>query len=101
MAATITQSKACPANLEPVGKPAQKPIENRSRIKRERFLRLAPKRVQRALDVLRRVQNVGAKATYIYTPEEAAKIIAALQAVMRDIESAFSSAAVEKQTFSL
>lgn len=47
--------------------------------KRENFVRLANQRVNRAIDQLRLVGNLGNKANYEYTEEDARKIAKALQ----------------------
>lgn len=47
--------------------------------KREKFARLANQRVNRAIDQLRLIGNLGNKSTYDYTDEDARKIVRALQ----------------------
>jgi hypothetical protein len=55
---------------------------------RDRFLRLAPKRVKQALSSLRVLSNC-ASAAYQYTPEEAEKIIGTIRARVDEIEAKF------------
>ena len=47
--------------------------------KREKFVRLANQRVNKALDQLRLVGNLGNRSAYDYTEDDAKKIIKALQ----------------------
>lgn len=47
--------------------------------KREKFVRLANQRVNKALDQLRLVGNLGNRSAYDYTEDDAKKIVKALQ----------------------
>lgn len=69
--------------------------------KRERFLRLAAKRVQKSLKALSQVANLGNRSTYEYTAEEAAKIGSAINEAVERVCDAFCERTVEKDTFAL
>lgn len=57
--------------------------------KRERFVTLAPKRVNNALTSLNRVENLANKASYTFTPEEAEKVVSALNAAIQSVAASF------------
>ena len=59
--------------------------------KRERFVILAEKRVNRVLDDIRLVGNLSNKHNYEYTDEDAKKIMAAIEAELRQLKKRFSS----------
>jgi len=56
---------------------------------RERFVSLANSRVTSAIKQLRLVGNLSNKKNYQYTPEDAAKILKALQREVDDLRSKF------------
>lgn len=57
------------------------------RDKRAKFVHLANQRVNRALEQLRLVGNLGNKASYDYTEDDARKIIRALQKALDGTKS--------------
>lgn len=57
------------------------------RDKRAKFVQLANQRVNRAIEQLRLVGNLGNKAAYDYSDEDARKIIKALQKAMDGTKS--------------
>jgi predicted membrane protein len=59
--------------------------------KRDRFVRLAVKRVNRAIKDLRLIGNLSNRSVYEYTDEDARKIIKALQKELDTIRARFSS----------
>lgn len=69
--------------------------------RRDRFLRLASKRVNNALAKLRNVERMANKSVYDYSPEEAAKIAQALQVGFDALVSAFASTKKASACFSL
>lgn len=75
--------------------------EQRHRERRERFTKLAPSRVNKALTALRNVGRCGNQASYSYTPEEAAKIIGALSDAVAEVQDAFAQKSSGKTLFSL
>lgn len=74
-----------------------------SGLRRDRFLRLAGKRVDRAVDAIRLVGNLSDPGNYQYSPEEAKKVIAALENELGDVKARFRSATarMERRRFSL
>lgn len=76
--------------------PEQKRIE-----RRERFAKLAPARVNKALTALRNVARCGNQASYSYSPDEAAKIIGALQDALTEVQDAFAQKSSGKTLFAL
>ena len=57
--------------------------------KEQRFQRLATKRTQAALQKIRLLGNL-TTSSYAYTPEQAAKVIAALRAAVGTVEAKFN-----------
>jgi hypothetical protein len=57
--------------------------------KEQKFVRLATKRTQAALDKIRLITNLTG-SSYAYTPEQAAKIIGALRAAVNVVEAKFN-----------
>lgn len=70
--------------------------------KADRFLRVVPGRVQRALDTLDKLAHCGNRSTYTYTDDQVAKIAKALSDKMVEVGAAFEpQSAEERDTFSL
>lgn len=69
--------------------------------KHEKFKRLATRRVAKAIGQLRQIGNLGNKRNYLYTEEQAGKILAALTSEMAAIRAAFSGAPAAVETFRL
>jgi len=69
--------------------------------KRERFLRLLPKRVGNLKRAVRGVINLGNVQGYDYTPDEAAAIVAAVAAYAGEVRRAFTGAPREKGLYDL
>lgn len=68
---------------------------------RERFVKYAERRVAVALKKLAHVKNMGNKASYQYTEEEAAKIITALEEGVAAIRRAFTGTTEKRVAFQL
>jgi ABC-type Fe3+-hydroxamate transport system substrate-binding protein len=60
------------------------------RDKHGKFVELATKRVNKALDQIRLVGNLANRITYEYTEDEAKKILRALQKEVDTVKSKFS-----------
>jgi len=67
--------------------------------KHERFLRLAPGRVQKALDALDRIAQLSLPGNE-YSEAEAARIVCALRARLTEVEHKLSRKKPEKRVFS-
>jgi hypothetical protein len=61
------------------------------RDKRSKFVELAEARVARALDTIRLIGNLSNKNNYDYTDSDCNKIIAALEAEIRNLRTKFKS----------
>tara|TARA_B100000700_G_C14711049_1_gene699148 strand:+ start:522 stop:746 length:225 start_codon:yes stop_codon:yes gene_type:complete len=59
--------------------------------KSEKFKRLAKSRVNRAINMIRLIANLGNKAHYDYTPDQARKIVSALQSEVSNVRIKFNS----------
>ena len=59
--------------------------------KSDKFKELARSRVNRAINMIRLIANLGNKAHYDYTPEQARKIVAALSAEVNNVKTKFNS----------
>ena len=77
--------------------PSPPPAEPES--KHERFLRLAPKRVQAVWDALERVGKLSL-SDYEYSEEEAFRIVFSLQAKLDEVEKRLSREKPKKYVFS-
>lgn len=69
--------------------------------RRERFLRLASKRVNGALAKLRNVERMANKSVYDYSAEEGAKIVQAIEHAASLVNSAFAAKKSEPTGFKL
>ena len=59
--------------------------------KSAKFKELARSRVNRAINMIRLIANLGNKAHYDYTPEQARKIVTALQSEVNNVKTKFNS----------
>lgn len=73
------------------GETAKLTDEQRAAIRRERFTRLAEPRVNKAIKSIKGVAQMGSRANYAYTDEEARAILAALAAAYGRVEEAFTA----------
>ena len=64
---------------------------NKKDIKRDRFQRLAERRVSKCIQSMRLVGNLGNKSVYEYTDSEQKQLIAVLEAELRSLKSKFRS----------
>lgn len=69
--------------------------------RRERFTRLAPKRVQNVIEACRRLKQCGNANSYEYSAEEAQKIISAVTEAVNDAALGFAERKEERKLFSL
>jgi hypothetical protein len=60
------------------------------RAKRDRFVRLAVKRVNRAIKDMRLVGNLSNRAAYQYTDDDSRKIVKALKKEVDSVKARFS-----------
>lgn len=68
--------------------------------KSDKFKRLASKRVVNAISKIELIANLSA-SSYESTPEEVAKILAALQGSVDKVKAAFSKQKIDKTVFKL
>ena len=59
--------------------------------KSAKFKELARSRVNRAINMIRLIANLGNKTHYDYTPEQARKIINALNSEVKNVSTKFNS----------
>ena len=59
--------------------------------KSDNFKKLARSRVNRAINMIRLIANLGNKAHYDYTPDQARKIVTALQSEVINVKTKFNS----------
>ena len=69
--------------------------------KSEKFRELARSRVNRAINMIRLIANLGNKAHYDYTSEQAKKIVNALQSEVSNVKIKFNSKKRGTEEFSL
>lgn len=58
--------------------------------KREKFVELAEKRVNRAIKDIRLISNLANKNNYMYTEQDVAKIISVLEQELKSLKTRFS-----------
>lgn len=70
--------------------------------KRERFVVLAEKRVPRAIHELRLIGNLANTHNYTYTPEDAQRIVGAIEQELKLLKGRFAAGVLKGQpTFKL
>ena len=65
--------------------------------KRERFVALAEKRVPRAIHELRLIGNLANTHNYMYTQDEAQRIVAALEQEIKLLKGRFAAGVLKAQ----
>ncbi len=63
--------------------------ENPNESKSEKFMRLAPPRVDKILNGIASLKKLSVKGSYEYTPEQTEKIFSAIKNALDDCEEAF------------
>jgi hypothetical protein len=79
----------------------QEKSHKNTEIKRERFVRIAERRVNKILDDLDSLGKCADKKNYDYTAEDAKKIFRVLDSKMRDIKSLYRNLNQRPKRFSL
>ena len=69
--------------------------------KSENFRKLAKSRVNRAINMIRLIANLGNKAHYDYTSEQARKVVNALQSEVSNVKIKFNSKKRGTEEFTL
>ena len=69
--------------------------------KSDKFRELAESRVNRAINMIRLIANLGNKAHYDYSSEQANKIVKALEAEVKNVRVKFNSKRRSTEEFSL
>ena len=59
--------------------------------KSDKFKELARSRVNRAINMIRLIANLGNKAHYDYTPDQARRIVNALNSEVKNVSTKFNS----------
>ncbi len=67
--------------------------------KRERFHRIASKRMQNIIKEMNRLSNCSNRATYDYTDEDVKKIVSALNDKFSEIKISFKTGLVKSNKF--
>lgn len=70
----------------------------RSKVKIANFMKLAPKRMTRALKAIDVVGNLANRNSYTYTSEQATQIVTALAEAVKAVGSKFTATASSKST---
>lgn len=65
--------------------------------KRERFVALAEKRVPRAIHELRLIGNLANTHNYTYSPQDAQRIVVALEQELKLLKDRFSAGVLKSQ----
>lgn len=68
---------------------------------REKFIRLANKRVNRAIKVIQLIGNLSSRSNYDYSEEDVQKIFDALKAELQSCEQRFQPGTKESGAFRL
>ena len=69
--------------------------------KSDKFKELARSRVNRAINMIRLIANLGNKAHYDYTSDQARKIVSALSAEVNNVRTKFNSKKRGTEEFTL
>ena len=69
--------------------------------KSDKFRELAESRVNRAINMIRLISNLGNKAHYDYNTDQAKKIVNALEAEVRNVKTKFNSKRRGTEEFAL
>lgn len=64
---------------------------NTTEERRARFLRLAPRRTQRVLRAMDILANCSNNSNYVYTPDQARKILDAIEGKLEELRIRFTS----------
>ena len=67
--------------------------------KRDKFLELAPKRMERALGAIRLIGNLSNRHAYIYKDKEVRRIVGALRKAVSQVEAQFNMPSRENGKF--
>ena len=76
--------------------PSTPPIKSKE--SRARFVALANKRVNRALEDMRLIQNLANRNNYTYSDADARQIIKTLKERLKDVEQAFEAGSQNEKT---
>jgi hypothetical protein len=74
---------------------------NNLSIKRERFIRIAERRVNQVLEALDRLENCSNAHNYQYEESDARKIFLELERRLKEVKQSFSDSRKPKDRFSL
>lgn len=69
--------------------------------RRDRFLRLAPRRTQKIIDALEVLGNCANTSNYEYTDDDVKKIFAAIRYAVQHTESKFLADSMKRKKFKL
>ena len=72
-----------------------------TRDKRAKFIELAQKRVNKAINTLRLIGNLANKSNYSYDEQDVSRIFAALDAETRKVRARFHTAKTSEDEFTL
>jgi hypothetical protein len=80
----VGQAANGPATADVGSNGAPKPVESKS----DKWKRLANQRFPKAKRALERLESLGARSQYEYTPEQVDRLLEALRALVADVEKA-------------
>jgi hypothetical protein len=72
-----------------------------SRDKRAKFVELAQKRVNKAINTLRLIGNLSNKGNYSYDADDVARIFAVLEGELKKVRTRFHTATISEEEFRL
>jgi hypothetical protein len=64
--------------------------------KRQKFVELADRRVNKALEALRLVGNLSNRSNYVYSSQDVKQIVSALEGALSDVRRRFSSPSADR-----
>lgn len=82
----MASRKKTPAGGNPAGTQAPAPVKDKA----GKFRELATKRVNRTVHAIKLLANLANRSSYEYTPEQADKLLTALQGAVDDVVHAFT-----------
>ena len=78
-----------------------KGINNAKESRKEKFKRIASRRVQELLDKIRLLKNCSSRSSYAYTDEQVSKVFATINSELKSAREAFNRNKRKKKGFSL
>ena len=74
------------------------PAEKAGETKAEKFIRLGEYRMNRAIDVIGRIENLANRSAYDYTPEQVEAMFSVLESKVAEVKAKFTATKSKENT---